>query len=125
MVKPTFVQVGGVAALSVRGNFMFDAATHRDFLGACLGTGVDRSKMGDVLITGEQGAHVLVVPELAEYLTTHLTSVRPLPAEPYTLKPQTLDTQTPDSGHVSVVEKAEYRTGQHNPRNLFGTQAIQ
>ena len=68
-------QVGGVTALSVRGKFMFDAATHRDFLGACLGTGIERSKVGDILINGEQGAHVLVVPELAEFLGIHLTSV--------------------------------------------------
>ena len=34
-----------VMALSVSGNFMFDAATHRDFLGALLGTGIDRSKV--------------------------------------------------------------------------------
>lgn len=33
-----------VAALEVAGNFMFDAATHRDFLGAVLGTGLDRAK---------------------------------------------------------------------------------
>lgn len=37
-----------VAALEVAGNFMFDAATHRDFLGAVLGTGIDRSKVNDV-----------------------------------------------------------------------------
>ncbi len=37
-------QAAGVAALSVRGNFIFDAATHRDFLGALLGTGIDRQK---------------------------------------------------------------------------------
>ena len=55
---------------------MFDAATHRDFLGACLGTGIDRSKVGDVLTNGEQGAHILVVPELIEYLAMNLTSVR-------------------------------------------------
>ena len=30
---------GGVAALDVKGNFLFDAATHADFLGATLGTG--------------------------------------------------------------------------------------
>ena len=64
-----------MAALSVRGNFMFDAATHRDFLGACLGTGIDRRKVGDVIINGEQGAHILVVPEMIEYLTMNLTSV--------------------------------------------------
>jgi RNA-binding protein YlmH len=35
-----------VAALDCRGNFMFDAATHRDFLGAILGTGVVREVVG-------------------------------------------------------------------------------
>lgn len=35
-----------IAALDCRGNFMFDPATHRDFLGAILGTGVVRDKVG-------------------------------------------------------------------------------
>ncbi len=37
-------EAGGVAALNVKGNFIFDAATHRDFLGALLGTGIEREK---------------------------------------------------------------------------------
>jgi hypothetical protein len=37
---------GVVAALDVAGNFMFDAATHRDFLGALIGTGVTRERVG-------------------------------------------------------------------------------
>jgi RNA-binding protein YlmH len=32
---------GAAAALDVRGNFMFDPASHRDFLGAILGTGTN------------------------------------------------------------------------------------
>lgn len=35
-----------VAALDCRGNFMFDPATHRDFLGAILGTGIVRDRIG-------------------------------------------------------------------------------
>jgi RNA-binding protein YlmH len=35
-----------VAALDIRGNFMFDPATHRDFLGAIIGTGVVRDRIG-------------------------------------------------------------------------------
>lgn len=35
-----------VAALDVRGNFMFDPATHRDFLGAIIGTGIVRDRIG-------------------------------------------------------------------------------
>ena len=64
-----------MSALQVKGNFMFDAATHRDFLGACLGTGIDRSKVGDILLNGEQGAHILVVPELVEFLIMSLIQV--------------------------------------------------
>ncbi|KAJ9532100.1 hypothetical protein QJQ45_003821 [Haematococcus lacustris] len=41
---------GGVAAIQVRGNFMFDAAKHPDFLGAVLGTGVQRERVGDILV---------------------------------------------------------------------------
>jgi RNA-binding protein YlmH len=39
-VKEQPAESGAVAALSVTGNFLFDAADHRDFLGAILGTGV-------------------------------------------------------------------------------------
>ena len=64
-----------MSAVLVKGNFLFDSATHRDFLGACLGTGIDRSKVGDILVQGEQGAHILVVPELVPHLEMNLTSV--------------------------------------------------
>lgn len=36
----------GIAALDVQGNFMFDPATHRDFLGAILGTDIARDRVG-------------------------------------------------------------------------------
>ena len=54
------VQTDSVAAVNVKGTFMFDPKNHRDFLGACLGTGIERSKVGDILIQGEQGAHIMV-----------------------------------------------------------------
>ena len=48
--QPTSPQLAeAVAALAVTGNFMFDAATHRDFLGAVLGRGIERSKASDLL----------------------------------------------------------------------------
>ncbi len=69
------VQNGGVAALTVSGRFVFDSANHRDFLGACLGTGIERGKVGDILVTGETGAHIMIVPELVEHLEQTLTQV--------------------------------------------------
>lgn len=69
------MQTAGVSALQVKGNFLFDSANHRDFLGACLGTGIERSKVGDILVQGEQGASILVVPDMVSHLEMNLTSV--------------------------------------------------
>lgn len=54
---------------------MFDAATHRDFLGAVLGTGIDRRTVGDLLVQGDQGAQILCTPEMALFLESALTQV--------------------------------------------------
>lgn len=54
---------------------MFDPASHRDFLGACLGTGIERSKVGDIIVTGEQGCQILCAPALVEHLEAELTQV--------------------------------------------------
>ncbi len=61
-----------LALLDIAGNFLFDSATHRDFLGAILGTGLVRDKIGDIIVLGERGAQVIVVPEIAEFLETSL-----------------------------------------------------
>lgn len=49
----------GIVAMEVRGNFMFDKASHPDFLGAILGTGIERWNIGDILVEGEDGATVV------------------------------------------------------------------
>ncbi|XP_059277126.1 uncharacterized protein LOC132031254 isoform X1 [Lycium ferocissimum] len=64
-----------VAALSISGNFSFQPYSHGDFLGAILGTGITRNKLGDILLQGEKGAHVLVVPELSDFLISALDKV--------------------------------------------------
>ncbi|EFJ32012.1 hypothetical protein SELMODRAFT_86884, partial [Selaginella moellendorffii] len=64
---------GAVSALSVSGKFVHDAANHGDFLGAVLGTGIVREKVGDIIVLDcSQGAQILVVPELVEYLIASL-----------------------------------------------------
>ena len=57
-----------VALLDVKGNFLFDPADHRDFLGAALGTGIERDRLGDILVQGERGAQILCTPEMAAFL---------------------------------------------------------
>ena len=70
---------GAVVFLDVRGNFVFDAADHRDFLGAVLGTGIERDRIGDIYVNGERGAAVLCAPEMASFLQSSLGSVRSVP----------------------------------------------
>ncbi|XP_037406469.1 putative RNA-binding protein YlmH isoform X1 [Triticum urartu] len=64
-----------VAALSISGNFRLEPCSHGDFLGAILGAGITREKVGDILLQGERGAQVLVDPELVDYLTSTLEKV--------------------------------------------------
>ncbi|MFM9156745.1 MAG: YlmH/Sll1252 family protein, partial [Dolichospermum sp.] len=70
-----------IMALEIAGNFLFDTANHRDFLGAMLGTGIVREKTGDVIVLGERGAQVIVVPELGEFLEMSLKQVRSVPVK--------------------------------------------
>ena len=58
--------------------------THRDYLGAILGLGIERSVAGDILVRQEDpaavhgtsaGADIIVLREMAEYLAQNLTSV--------------------------------------------------
>ncbi|RWV86906.1 hypothetical protein GW17_00051154 [Ensete ventricosum] len=65
-----------VAALSITGNFTFDACSHGDFLGAILSTGIVREKVGDILLQGEKGSQVVVVPELTDFLMSTLDKVQ-------------------------------------------------
>ena len=39
----------------------------RDFLGSILGTGIERSKVGDIILLGETGAQILVAAEIVEH----------------------------------------------------------
>lgn len=47
---------------------------HRDYLGAVLGLGISRDKVGDIVIHSE-GADILLKEEVAEYVGTNLSKV--------------------------------------------------
>ncbi|XVE80126.1 hypothetical protein DITRI_Ditri14bG0114200 [Diplodiscus trichospermus] len=64
-----------VAALNIAGNFSFQPCSHGDFLGAILGKGIAREKLGDINLQGEKGAHILIVPELVDFLMSTLDKV--------------------------------------------------
>ncbi|MCS7030920.1 MAG: photosystem II S4 domain protein [Gloeomargarita sp. SKYG116] len=93
-----------LALLGIQGNFLFDPASHRDFLGAILGTGIVRDKIGDILVLGERGAQVIVVPEMADFLCTHLTRVRSVPVTVSRLDWSELKAPEPRTKQLTTVE---------------------
>jgi photosystem II S4 domain protein len=93
-----------IAALDVSGNFLFDTATHRDFLGSVLGTGVVRQKIGDIVVLGERGAQILVVPELVPFLEANLTQVRSVPVKTQEISLEELKIRPPKKKEMTTVE---------------------
>ncbi len=93
-----------LAALSIAGNFLFDTASHRDFLGSLLGTGLVRDKVGDIIVLGERGAQAIVVPELAEFLTTSLVQVRSVPVKTQLITLDELRVREPKKKEMTTVE---------------------
>lgn len=93
-----------LAAIDIAGNFLFDPATHRDFLGALLGTGIVREKVGDILVLGERGAQAIVVPELVEFLEMSLTQVRSVPVKTRRIDLSELKIREPKKKELTTVE---------------------
>jgi len=93
-----------VVTLEIAGNFLFDTATHRDFLGAMLGTGIVREKTGDIIVLGERGAQVIVVPEMAEFLQMNLQQVRSVPVKTQPIDISELKIREPKKKELTTVE---------------------
>ncbi len=93
-----------VAAVEIAGNFLFDTASHRDFLGAMLGTGIVREKTGDVIVLGERGAQAIVMPEMVEYLEMSLQQVRSVPVKTRRIELSELKIREPKKKEMTTVE---------------------
>jgi photosystem II S4 domain protein len=93
-----------VAALEIAGNFLFDPASHRDFLGALLGTGIVREKVGDIIVLGERGAQAIVVPEMVDFLAISLTQVRSVLVKTQRIELGELKVREPKKKEMTTVE---------------------
>jgi photosystem II S4 domain protein len=93
-----------LAAVDIAGNFLFDPATHRDFLGSLLGCGIVREKSGDIIILGERGAQAIIVPEMVEFLTLHLQQVRSVPVQVREISLADLKIREPKKKELTTVE---------------------
>ncbi|MBE9111982.1 photosystem II S4 domain protein [Nodosilinea sp. LEGE 07298] len=93
-----------LSLLTINGNFMFDPANHQDFLGALLGTGLDRGKVGDIIVLGERGAQAIAEPELADFLAQSLTQVRSVSVKVQPLEWNQLRVRPPQKKDLTTVE---------------------
>jgi photosystem II S4 domain protein len=93
-----------LASLEIAGNFLFDPASHRDFLGALLGTGIVREKIGDLILLGERGAQAIVAPEFVEFLEMNLTQVRSVPVKTRRIELDELKIREPKKKEITTVE---------------------
>lgn len=93
-----------LAALDIAGNFLFDTATHRDFLGSMLGTGIVRDKTGDIIVLGERGAQVIVTLELVDFLEMSLKQVRSVPVTTRHINLSELKIREPKKKELTTVE---------------------
>lgn len=93
-----------LSAIAVEGNFLFDPANHRDFLGAILNTGIVREKVGDILTLGERGAQIIVVPEMVEFFQVSLQQVRSVPVKVQAIALNELKIRPPQKKEMNTVE---------------------
>ncbi len=70
---PSLAEEIPLCALQITGSG-FASLSHRDFMGAILALGIERSVLGEIAVTAE-GALVFTTPDIAVYLTENLTKI--------------------------------------------------
>lgn len=81
------------------------AVSHRDFLGAVLGCGINRTKVGDILIN-ENGAHALLVTDVLPLVEMAVTSVRDVKTQTRSLAVSDVRVPERRMKHVTSVENS-------------------
>ncbi len=71
--NPSLLEELPLCALEITGSG-FAALSHRDFMGAILATGIERSVLGEIVVQAS-GALVFTTPEMAVYLTENLHKI--------------------------------------------------
>ncbi|WP_418222525.1 YlmH/Sll1252 family protein [Clostridium isatidis] len=69
-----------IKVLEIRNKSNFSKLEHKDYLGAVLSLGIERSKLGDVVIL-ENAAYFPVLEEISEYIINNLSIIGRSPVE--------------------------------------------
>ncbi|KAF6002418.1 hypothetical protein F1559_001878 [Cyanidiococcus yangmingshanensis] len=68
--------------LEFSGNFLFDRASHSDFLGAVLGSaGLRRERLGDIIVLGDRGAQLIALQNDIQTIQESVVTVRSTPVQ--------------------------------------------
>ncbi|MFW6381336.1 MAG: RNA-binding protein [Bacillota bacterium] len=69
-----------ICIIQIQGNFNFQNLSHSDFLGALMGLGIKRKKVGDILVL-EEFAQAIIAGELRNSIFRDLSQVHEVPVE--------------------------------------------
>ncbi|MHB9094738.1 MAG: photosystem II S4 domain protein [Eubacteriales bacterium] len=94
VIHPDYMTAGEsdseLMVLSISGNLKFQGLSHRDFLGAVLGLGIKREKVGDIIVN-EGGCQVVVDRSIGDYITENLTKVHRVSVKVEKIAPETIE----------------------------------
>lgn len=93
-----------LALVRITGNFLFDPATYGDFEQAIATAGLDEGDYGDVILLGERGAQVILIPEKVPTLQEGLKQVRTVPVTVESCPWSELAVAPPQVKSLSTVE---------------------
>ncbi|MCR5094868.1 MAG: hypothetical protein K6B72_12950 [Lachnospiraceae bacterium] len=103
-----------------------DELSHRDFLGALMNLGIERSVMGDVLVQDKE-AYVFVCERIAPFITESLTKVKhtTVKAEPVGVLPESFErklieeTLVADSERLDGIVAKVYHLSRSDAKAIF------
>ncbi len=76
---------------------------HRDYLGAVLSLGLRREKVGDLLLTAEGSAQLIISPEMSSYLQANLSAVGRTPVKLREITASELAPAAPNSREIRAT----------------------
>ncbi|HKM17091.1 MAG: photosystem II S4 domain protein [Firmicutes bacterium] len=76
-----------IRVLQARGNLNFVEVKHGNYLGALVGLGLKREKLGDIICLAD-GCQVVAAAEVADYILQHWRYVHQVPVEVWEIDPE-------------------------------------
>mmetsp|Transcript_5858 Transcript_5858/g.21387 ORF Transcript_5858/g.21387 Transcript_5858/m.21387 type:complete len:367 (-) Transcript_5858:1286-2386(-) len=97
-----------IAVARVEGDFRYTQPTHRDFLGAVLGLGINRTKVGDIILLdgGREGAQVVCDPRVLGLVEAELSRIRNVPVRVQRILPSQMKITPPTFKTIRAVKSS-------------------